>query len=67
MGGHLGVLAQGAHGDLVLWDGDPLEVSSAPIRVFVDGVEQPLTNHQTQLRDRYRSLDESERPRAYER
>ncbi len=66
LGGRVGVLAQGAHGDLVVWDGDPLETSSAPILVFVDGVEQPLTNHQTRLRDRYRSLDESERPRAYE-
>ena len=59
-------MAEGAHGDLVVWDGDPLENSSAPLRGFVDGVEQPLTNHQTRLRDRYRSLDESERPRAYE-
>jgi len=66
LGGRVGVLAEGAHGDLVVWDGDPLENSSAPLRVFVDGVEQPLTNHQTRLRDRYRSLDESERPRAYE-
>ncbi|WP_338241929.1 amidohydrolase family protein [Aurantiacibacter hainanensis] len=64
--GEAGVLAPGALGDLVVWDGDPLELSSAPIRVFVEGVEQPLTNHQTRLRDRYRSLDESERPRAYE-
>ena len=62
-----GVLAPGAHGDLVIWDGDPLEVSSAPLRVFIDGVEQPLDNHQTRLRDRYRSLDESQLPRGYER
>ncbi|MCB2066829.1 MAG: amidohydrolase family protein, partial [Erythrobacter sp.] len=47
-----GVLAAGAHGDLVLWDGDPLELSSAPIRVWIDGVEQPLENHQTRLRER---------------
>ncbi len=66
LGGRVGVLSAGAHGDLVVWDGDPLETSSAPVRVFVDGVEQPLTNHQTRLRDRYRTLDESERPRAYE-
>lgn len=67
LGGQVGVLAPGAHGDIVMWDGDPLELSSAPVRVFVDGVEQPLVNHQTRLRDRYRSLDESERPRAYTR
>jgi len=65
--GRAGVLAEGAHGDLVVWDGDPLEVSSAPLRVFIDGVEQPLDNHQTRLRDRYRTLDESELPPAYRR
>ena len=61
-----GVLAPGALGDMVVWDGDPLETRSAPLRVFIDGVEQPLENHQTRLRDRYRTLDESERPRAYD-
>ena len=59
-----GTLAAGAPGDVVLWDGDPLELSSAPVRVFIEGVEQPLDNHQTRLRDRYRSLDESEMPRG---
>jgi len=62
-----GTLATGALGDLVLWDGDPLELSSAPTRVFIEGVEQPLDNHQTRLRDRYRSLDESTLPRGYYR
>lgn len=64
---HAGVLASGAHGDLVLWDGDPLEVSSAPVRVWIDGVEQPLDNHQTRLRERYRTLDNSQLPPAYRR
>jgi len=59
-----GTLAAGAPGDVVLWDGDPLELSSAPVRVFIEGVEQPLDNHQTRLRDRYRSLDESTLPRG---
>lgn len=65
-GGRLGVLAPGAAGDVVIWDGDPLELSSAPTRVFIDGVEQPLDNHQTRLRDRYKNLDESRRPKAYD-
>ncbi|ABC64591.1 amidohydrolase family protein [Erythrobacter litoralis] len=65
-GGRFGVLAPGAAGDLVIWDGDPLELSSAPTRVFIDGVEQPLDNHQTRLRDRYRDLDESDLPKAYD-
>jgi len=66
MGGKIGVLAPGAMGDLVVWDGDPLEVSSAPLRVFIEGVEQPLDNHQTRLRERYRDLDESDLPKAYD-
>ena len=66
IGGRAGVLARGATGDVVLWDGDPLEVGSVPQRVFIDGVEQPLDNHQTRLRDRYRDLDESDLPKAYD-
>lgn len=65
-GGQFGVLKPGAAGDLVLWDGDPLEVSSAPLRVFIDGIEQPLDNHQSRLRQRYRDLDESDLPKAYD-
>lgn len=65
-GGRYGVLADGAAGDVVVWDGDPLEVSSAPVRVFIDGVEQPLSNHQTRLRDRYKDLDRSDLPKAYD-
>ena len=65
-GGRFGVLRAGAAGDLVVWDGDPLEVSSAPVQVFIDGVEQPLDSHQTRLRERYRDLDESDLPKAYD-
>ena len=65
-GGKYGVLKPGAAGDFVIWDGDPLEVSSAPVRVFIDGVEQPLSNHQTRLRERYKDLDESDLPKAYD-
>ena len=66
-GGRAGVLKAGAAGDLVIWDGDPLEVTSAATRVFIDGVEQPKDNHQTGLRDRYRDLDTSDLPKAYDR
>ena len=48
-----GTLAPGMDADLVLWDGDPLEPSSAPVKVFVEGVEASLVTRQTQLRDRY--------------
>ncbi len=66
-GGRAGVLRAGAAGDVVIWDGDPLEVTSAAERVFIDGVEQPRDNHQTGLRDRYRDLDERDLPKGYDR
>lgn len=53
LGEELGALAAGMRADLVLWDGDPLEVTSFARRVFVDGVEQPRASRQTLLRDRY--------------
>lgn len=65
-GGRAGVLAPGAVGDVVVWDGDPLELSSAPERIFIEGVEQPTNDHQTRLRDRYRDLDTSQLPKAYD-
>ena len=64
--GELGVLAPGATGDLVIWDGDPLEVSSIPTHVFIGGRAQSLESHQSRLRERYRDLDESELPKAYD-
>ncbi len=65
-GGRLGVLAPGAAGDVVVWDGDPLEVGSVPQRVFIDGIEQPLSSHQSRLRERYGDLDESDLPKGYD-
>ena len=53
MGGEFGSLKPGRRGDVVIWDGDPLQVTSAPTAVFIEGVEQSLTSRQTQLRDRY--------------
>ncbi|HUD29873.1 MAG TPA: amidohydrolase family protein [Novosphingobium sp.] len=64
-GGKAGVLAPGAVGDVVLWDGDPLELSSAPVEVWIDGVKQPLGSHQSRLRERYKDLDETYAPKAY--
>jgi len=66
MGGKAGVLKTGALGDVVIWDGDPLELGTIPTQVYIGGVKQDLTNHQTRLRDRYRELDEGNRPEAYD-
>ncbi len=65
-GGKFGVLKAGAIGDVVIWDGDPLEVDSVPSRVFIAGIEQPLDNHQSELAKRYLDLDESQLPKAYD-
>ncbi len=67
LGGEIGSLRPGRRGDVVIWDGDPLELSSAATRVWIDGVDQPLTTHQTRLRDRYRSPTEGDLPKAYAR
>lgn len=64
--GKAGILAPGAVGDVVIWDGDPLEVGSVPTRVYIGGIEQSLENHQSRLRDRYLDLDESDQPKAYD-
>lgn len=66
LGGRAGVLQPGAFGDVVIWDGDPLELGSAPVQVFIDGLEQPLDNRQTRLRDRYRTPTEGDLPKAYD-
>jgi imidazolonepropionase-like amidohydrolase len=65
LGKEIGSLAAGRRGDVVIWSGDPLELSSAPEAVWIDGVRQPLDNHQTKLRDRYRSLERQALPEAY--
>ena len=67
MDGEIGSLRPGRRGDVVVWDGDPLELSSAPVAVFIDGVQQPLTNRQIRLRDRYMTPQEGALPKAYER
>lgn len=62
----LGVLAPNATADVVIWDGDPLEIMSSPDAVFIAGAETPLRSRQTELRDRYLRLNEP-LPQAYDR
>ena len=49
----VGAIERGRRADLVLWSGDPLEVTSLAQRVFVDGALQSDRSRQTDLRDRY--------------
>ncbi|MBK7163389.1 MAG: amidohydrolase family protein [Sphingomonadales bacterium] len=65
-GDRLGSLKAGKAGDVVVWDGDPLELTSSPTHVLIDGIEQPLGNRQDRLRDRYRTPQEGNLPKAYE-
>ncbi len=51
-----GRVAAGARADLVLWSGDPLELSSRVVRLWIGGREIALESRQRRLRDRYRSL-----------
>lgn len=67
MGDRFGSLRAGRVGDVVLWDGDPLELTSTPVGIWIDGVQQPLESRQTRLRDRYRSLAPASLPPAYQR
>ena len=67
VGDRLGSLKAGKAADVVVWDGDPLELSSAPVVVIIDGVEQPLGNRQQRLRDRYARPTEGDLPKAYDR
>ena len=65
MGDRFGSLRPGRAGDVVIWDGDPLEVTSGVAKVYIDGVEQSLKSHQTQLRDRYLNPGDGALPKAY--
>ncbi len=67
MGDKLGSLKAGHVADVVIWDGDPLELSSAAEAVYIDGALQPLQNRQNRLRDRYRTPNEGALPKAYDR
>lgn len=49
-----GLLSPGARANLVVWSGDPLELSTRPLAVVVDGELHSPVTRQTLLRDRYR-------------
>lgn len=67
MGAKLGSLGRGRQGDVVIWSGDPLELTSEAQMVWIDGVRQPLESRQTKLRDRYQTLERNALPEAYRR
>lgn len=69
VGDRIGSIAPGKIADLVLWDGDPLEVSALAQQVWLGGRATPMRSRQTELRDRYLRADAPAEagglPRAY--
>lgn len=61
-----GTLEPGKDADVVIWDGDPLEVTTFPDAVFIRGVQMPMQTRQTELRDRYKDLS-GPLPPAYDK
>ena len=51
--------------DLIVWDGDPLQATSAPIKLWIDGEAQSLESRQSLLRDRYNPISTDTRPHKY--
>ena len=49
----LGSLAAGKLADVVVWDGDPFEMTSYPSAVFIAGERMPTATRQSALRDKY--------------
>jgi hypothetical protein len=53
VGAMRGRIATGQVADLVLWSGDPLEVTTVAEQVWIAGRAMEMTSRQTELRDRY--------------
>ena len=61
--GNRGEIAQGKIADLIIWDSDPLEPSSMPEKMFINGEDIDLTSRMTRLTDRY--IKNQEKPNGY--
>ena len=60
----LGSIEFGKAADLVIWGADPLELTSYPEKVFIQGESIPMHSRQTLLRDRYLQTD-TDKPPAF--
>ena len=56
MGARYGTLAPGKVANLVVWSGDPLEISTQVVEVVIHGRKVSLRNRQTALFEKYRTL-----------
>jgi hypothetical protein len=64
VGDRVGRIEPGLVADLVLWSGDPLEVTTLADQVWMGGNAMPMRSRQTELRDRYLQVPGT-LPRAY--
>ncbi|MCH8301896.1 MAG: amidohydrolase family protein [Proteobacteria bacterium] len=55
--GEVGSIETGKSADLIIWGADPLELTSYPEQVFIQGESIPMESRQTLLRDRYLQTD----------
>lgn len=60
-----GRIAPGYDADVVVWDGDPLEVTTFADHVFIRGEKVTMESRQQKLFERYR--DGEKRPQAYDK
>ena len=60
----VGSIEAGKDADIVIWPGDPLELTSYAEQVFIKGESVDMVSRQTLLRDRYLDTDDK-RPPAY--
>ena len=58
-----GEIKTGYFADIVIWDADPLEPSSMPEYIFINGKNIDLTSRSSRLRDRYTT--QPEKPNTY--
>lgn len=66
MDSQIGSLEPGKLADVVIWTGDPLEVTESAEQVFIKGEQIDMSSRQTKLRDRYLNRN-PEKPVAYTR
>ena len=60
----VGSIEVGKAADLVIWAADPLELTSYPEQVLIQGESIPMESRQTLLRDRYLQTD-TDKPPAF--
>jgi imidazolonepropionase-like amidohydrolase len=58
----VGSIEPGKDADFVIWTGDPLELTSYPEQVYIQGTAVSMASRQTLLRDRYLRTDRDKPP-----